>query len=1670
MSQAAAKIEAAPAGRANRPREPSRVHGNGGVRGWNPAPAAGGLRIGRRDDPHEAQADQAAHQALSASARGPALPGAAASLPARRDERTAESLPARIAAAGAEGRALAEGERDFFEPRFGHRFDAVRIHSGPAAAAAAAAAGAQAFTLGRDIYFGEGQFRPQTSGGRELLAHELAHTLQDRPNVVARRALDTSFDLPESAPAVDSGPQPDAGADPGDLAMLVEAGPGRDMAARDRLAGLDPAARGDAMAALRRKLPASDLQKADALGEAVEASEAQKRPAPNPMPEIREGEAPAATVIEDKSALPPSAPPTHQRAESAAAAKMQEAVKTTTAEVPLEGAAAMPPGGLDTAGVGSGGAGMAPADAAPGVAQNVVAMLGAGLAELEAAENQPVRFREESGRPAGDPEVLARVTQSRSLASGFVGGTADKIRAVISAALAVPAELTTALGGARQAVATQAATQGGVLKGGAETGRKAIREQTSRVRGAIAARHSGADRDAARDVGDARGRAARAYGDAAGGIGRRADREKSRIRQSYDDARWPMIGVGFETGGLARAAAADRAASKRSKPPKDGKSSILDGPLHDNRLDAEADAAEKVGDEYAKSFEKSAAEQADKLPQSRPEVLAKVDEITLQVHTGFAGQLAQIIEGANAIETGAKTHSRQAATHIRAALDANATQSQQALDTGEKEQGAALQRQADAAQGMLDQSVAGALSRFGDGVFEAVHQLTQGLGGFIASTAEIPAPESDELATALAAADPTSPLVTMKDQVSTVGPTLAATLSEGQQASGAALAAAAQAATQGFAGSAAAFVKTAGGINRQAATGFARLGAGNKRSAANLAEDAEAGFKDAAGKADSAYSLFGDKVGETFRTGRRQMFDGLWSRDNRAKLAKTMKDNGEEAAKHVQPRWKKVLKWVIKIVVVVAVIAITVASAGSLGPVGFVLLGAALGAGAGAVQTIAENVIDGEPTFKGVVKAMVVGAVAGAVGGIVGGAGGALVEGVEKVGVRLALEGGVNFVAGVAGDVAGRVVVGEPITWSDVLKGALVGVGIGAGLRIGGAIRGRIGAGAEPAAPPPTIEPTPPPPAGRIRSALEATKILKPRPGAAAPEVEVDAGAEPAPEPTPAPAAEPTLPGERGPTAAQPSGEAPSPAAAPPESAPAPSAPTPAPTSEAVPAAARPLEPAAVQPTEPPAATPAAETAPSPTAELPPEPARAPAETAPPSDAATQPTPEPSNVRDIRSARGRRYDPRVREALGRTPRGARPEPLREAAPGAEAPAELAPQEIPEAAAEPAPQEVPEAVAEPAPQEFKRAAGDYETVAMASGRGRRPPPKLGAGKPTRPAPTPPTGGPAPRPPAMVIEPTAPRAPGAAGAEPSAAVSEPTTAGAAPETAAPAGPGGATPEREFTPQEIDEFLGTGGPGEPPGPIGAREATPPPRGFKAEGPPVSIKEVVHPELTGGAPRPHQVLEIGSGQVRTNLGLPPDPTGVRPADPNLVEVTETDLTPTRPGVRQLDATKPLDPDLHGQFDTVLINNPRHYTPDLPELAKALRPDGRIIIQGRAGQYRASTEGVNPEFHKLYWDAVSAVQKANPGWDPSRGIQELPLEYQMTPVPSDAPPVPANAPPTNPGVLPGGLEVRIDLTPGPQRVPTRPAHIMGSDFHRTTGVPSGGGPNARIIYTKAGE
>jgi hypothetical protein len=76
------------------------------------------------------------------------------------------------------GQRLSEQQRSYFEPLFGADFSAVRLHTGTSADLAAESIGALAYTRGRDVVFRSDHYRPDTPSGQLLLAHELAHTVQ----------------------------------------------------------------------------------------------------------------------------------------------------------------------------------------------------------------------------------------------------------------------------------------------------------------------------------------------------------------------------------------------------------------------------------------------------------------------------------------------------------------------------------------------------------------------------------------------------------------------------------------------------------------------------------------------------------------------------------------------------------------------------------------------------------------------------------------------------------------------------------------------------------------------------------------------------------------------------------------------------------------------------------------------------------------------------------------------------------------------------------------------------------------------------------------------------------------------------------------------------------------------------------------------------------------------------------------------------------------------------------------------------------------------------------------------------------------------------------------------------------------------------------------------------
>jgi len=104
------------------------------------------------------------------------------------------------------GSPLPIAARAYFEPRFGRDFSGVRIHTHDRAATAAKAIDAQAYTLGADIAFAHGAFAPGTHEGDRLIAHELAHVVQQthNPGLPVQRQpapKNTSIEEPDDKPS-----------------------------------------------------------------------------------------------------------------------------------------------------------------------------------------------------------------------------------------------------------------------------------------------------------------------------------------------------------------------------------------------------------------------------------------------------------------------------------------------------------------------------------------------------------------------------------------------------------------------------------------------------------------------------------------------------------------------------------------------------------------------------------------------------------------------------------------------------------------------------------------------------------------------------------------------------------------------------------------------------------------------------------------------------------------------------------------------------------------------------------------------------------------------------------------------------------------------------------------------------------------------------------------------------------------------------------------------------------------------------------------------------------------------------------------------------------------------------------------------------------------------------
>lgn len=162
---------------------------------------SGSLKISQPNDPAEIEADQIADKVMR-MADNEAAPAANTLYSpntinrkcdtCKDEEETAQrktlpsgsgipsQSPAHVKGAiNSDGRPLDRKTRGYFEPRFGFDLSQILIHTGGTAAESTKAIDARAYTLGNNIIFGSGEYKPGSESGKHLLAHELSHVSQN---------------------------------------------------------------------------------------------------------------------------------------------------------------------------------------------------------------------------------------------------------------------------------------------------------------------------------------------------------------------------------------------------------------------------------------------------------------------------------------------------------------------------------------------------------------------------------------------------------------------------------------------------------------------------------------------------------------------------------------------------------------------------------------------------------------------------------------------------------------------------------------------------------------------------------------------------------------------------------------------------------------------------------------------------------------------------------------------------------------------------------------------------------------------------------------------------------------------------------------------------------------------------------------------------------------------------------------------------------------------------------------------------------------------------------------------------------------------------------------------------------------------------------------------------
>ena len=502
----------------------------------------------------------------------------------------------------------------------------------------------------------------------------------------------------------------------------------------------------------------------------------------------------------------------------------------------------------------------------------------------------------------------------------------------------------------------------------------------------------------------------------------------------YQQAEGSFRSAAQAAGALAVNQAAERASTYR-KGRINRSDGFWDGHLTDNRCEAQAEAAEKVGAGYRDELAKEGDKQGTALHRRRPTDESAVRQVTTEARRNLTETFQNALRGLESSQQQSLKNAQDARSSSLSQIGQTLGSVLAGLNQHETAQIAAIRQQGDARRQTVRQQSASSVSMFREAIGRATSDLHRGLGEMVqrTSSAEVPEPSALDASLAESGAQLDQQVDKLKQGV----------LAQVAQASHAVAECGAQAALAvARAGKAAADAARQTGhsasasldlIGNTASKGLSDLVQGHQQ-ATQGSQTAFAGAKSQiATGLQGSFGRLNQSISEGARQNAENVRLGLTAAVTKD-MPGVITREAEKARAQVQPRWKSVLKWVI-IIAIVLVVAIVLgpmvigavtgaaaalgASAGVAGAVGMVVGGALVGAATSAATTMIDNGFAGRDLTTGLGTAIVMGALGGALGGAASGLLAGPMQGMTalarygaQVGVDMLIDTGLNAATG----------------------------------------------------------------------------------------------------------------------------------------------------------------------------------------------------------------------------------------------------------------------------------------------------------------------------------------------------------------------------------------------------------------------------------------------------------------------------------------------------------------------------------------------------------------------------------------------------------------------------------------------------------------------------------